>query len=72
MTLPTRTKDNEHSHTSEITYFMSGGSAHISMPDSESIAANIPGGHVMTHESWTHTVANTGSKDIRAVIFERK
>ena len=72
MTLPAGTKDNEHSHTSEITYFISGGSAHISMPDSESIDVNIPGGQVMADGSWTHTVANTGSKDIRAIIFERK
>ena len=72
MTLPAGTKDNEHSHTSELVYFISGGSAHISLPGGESMDADIPDGHVMAHEAWTHTVENTGSKDIRAIIFEIK
>ena len=43
MTLPAGTKDNEHSHTSELVYFISGGSAHISMPGGESMDAGHPG-----------------------------
>ena len=55
MSLKAGQKDNEHSHPSEVVFFISGGSARISMPD----------GHVMAHEAWTHTVENTGDKDIK-------
>ena len=72
MTLNAGEKDNEHSHTSETVYFVSGGSVRISMPDGQSMDADIPDGHVMSHEPWTHTVENTGAKDVRAIIFETK
>ena len=72
MSLKAGQKDNEHSHTSEVVFFISGGSARISMPDGQSIDAEIPDGHVMAHEAWTHTVENTGDKDIKAIIFEIK
>ena len=72
MSLKAGRKDNEHSHTSEVVYFISGGSARISMPDGQSMDAEIPDGHVMAHEAWTHTVENTGDKDIKAIICETK
>ena len=34
--------------------------------------AEIPDGHVMWHEEWTHTVENIGSSDIKAIIVEAK
>lgn len=33
---------------------------------------DIPDGHVMAHEPWTHTVENIGDTDIHAILFERK
>jgi mannose-6-phosphate isomerase-like protein (cupin superfamily) len=72
MSLKAGQKDNEHSHTAEVVYFISGGSAKISMPDGQSMEAEIPDGHVMAHEAWTHTVENTADKDIKAIIFETK
>ena len=64
--------DNEHSHPSEIVYFLSGGSAKIHLPDGQTMEAEVPDGHVMAHEAWTHTVENVGSKDLQAILFEVK
>ena len=30
----------------------------------------IPDGHVMYHEAWTHTVENIGDTDVLAIIYE--
>ena len=72
MTLNAGQKDNEHSHTSEVVYFIAGSSVKITMPGGESMEADIPDGHVMAHEAWTHTVENTGTKNLRAILFETK
>lgn len=71
MTLPAGQIDNEHSHPNEVVYFLSGGKAKIRVGD-ESMEAEIPDGHVMAHEPWTHQVENVGDTDIHAIIFERK
>jgi hypothetical protein len=39
-----------------------GGAADVDLPD----------GHVMWHEPWTHQVENVGTSDIYAVIVESK
>ena len=72
MSLGAGSRDNEHSHTSEVVYFISGGSVRIQMPGGESMEADIPDGHVMAHEPWTHQVENTGSTGIKAIISEVK
>ena len=72
MNLKAGERDNEHSHTSEIVYFVTGSSLRIRLPNGESMDADVPDGHVMAHEAWTHTVENTGSKDLKAIIFETK
>ena len=72
MTLNAGDKDNQHSHTSEIAYFITGSSVKIHLPDGQSMEADVPDGHVMAHEAWTHTVENVGSKDLKAIIFEVK
>ena len=72
MSLKAGDKDNEHSHTSEIAYFITGSSLKIHLPDGKAMEADIPDGHVMAHEPWTHSVENTGAKDVRAIIFETK
>ena len=72
MNLKAGEQDNEHSHTSEIVYFITGSSVRIHLPDGQKVEADIPDGHVMSHEPWTHTVENTGTKDLKAIIFETK
>ena len=70
MNLKAGTTDNEHSHRAETVYFISGGSAKIHLPNGEVMEAEIPDGHVMYSEAWTHRVENVGTKDIKAIIVE--
>ena len=72
MNLPAGTTDTEHSHPNEMVYFISGGKVRIHLPGGEAVELDIPNGHAMKHEPWTHRVENIGTTDIRAVIFERK
>jgi len=72
MTLNAGETDNQHSHKDELVYFVSGGNVRIHLPDGQSMDAEVPDGHVMAHEAWTHTVQNTGSKNVKAIIFEKK
>lgn len=72
MSLKSGEKDNEHSHEDETVYFISGGKVKIHLPGGETADAELPDGHVMWHEAWTHTVENVGSTDIRAIIVESK
>lgn len=69
MKLPAGAMDTEHSHPDETVYFIRGGKARIHVGD-DSMEAEIPDGHVMFHEAWTHTVENVGDTDIHAIIFE--
>ena len=70
--MPAGEKDEMHSHPSETVYFISGGKAKIHLPGGEVVEAEIPDGHVMWHEGWTHTVENIGASDIKAIIVEAK
>ena len=53
----------------ETVYFIKGGKVRIYEGD-ESMEAEIPDGHVMYHEAWTHVVENVGDTDILAIIYE--
>ncbi len=72
MSLKAGDRDNEHSHTSEVVYFISGSAVKIHLPDGITADADIPDGHVMAHEAWTHSVENVGTRDMKAIIFEIK
>lgn len=72
MRLPAGTSDIEHSHPHEMVYFIRGGKARVHLPDGSSVELDIPDGHAMKHEPWTHRVENIGSSEILAIIFERK
>lgn len=72
MNLPAGRKDEVHSHPAETVYFLSGGKAKIRLPNGDAVDAEIPDGHVMWNEAWTHQVENVGSSNIRAIIVEDK
>lgn len=72
MRLPAGTSDIEHSHPNEMVYFITGGAVRVHLPDGSSVDLDVPDGHAMKHEPWTRRVENTGTTDIRAIIFERK
>ena len=72
MTLRPGERDAEHSHPSETVYFIKGGKLKIHLPGGEAMEADIPDGHVMWHEEWTHSVENLGTTDVHAIIVETK
>jgi len=71
MSLPAGTSDIEHSHPNEMVYFITGGKVRIHLPGDEPVELELPDGHVMKHEPWTHRVENIGATDIKAILFER-
>ena len=72
MSLKAGEKDVTHSHPSETVYFITGGKLKIHLPDGGAVEADLPDGHVMWHETWTHTVENIGATDVLAIIVESK
>ena len=72
MTLKPGESDVTHSHPSETVYFVKGGKARIHLPDGGAMVAELPDGHVMWHEAWTHRVENIGTSVIHAIIVESK
>jgi hypothetical protein len=72
MNLPVGESDLKHSHPAETVFFIRGGQVRIHLPDGESAEVDLPDGHVMWHEPWTHKVENLGASDIRAIIVESK
>ena len=71
MWLPAGEKDIEHSHHNEFVYFITGGKARVHV-GGDAVDLEIPDGHFMEHEPWTHVVENVGDTDIHAIIFELK
>ena len=65
-------KDEWHSHPNETVYFVTGSKVKIALEDGNVVEAELPDGHVMWHEAWTHQVENVGTRDLKAIIVERK
>ena len=72
MNLSAGEMDVTHSHPSGTAYFVKGENVKIHLPNGEAMEADIPDGHVMWHEEWTHRVENVGISDIRAIVVETK
>jgi mannose-6-phosphate isomerase-like protein (cupin superfamily) len=72
MSLKAGQRDVTHSHPAETVYFVRGGQARIHLADGGTAEVDLPDGHVMWHEPWTHQVENVGTTHIRAVIVESK
>ncbi len=72
MTLGAGQSDNKHSHRSETVYFITGGKVRIDVEGGDAIEAEIPDGHVMFSDPWTHTVHNVGDTELRAILVEEK
>ena len=70
MNLKAGEMDETHSHPVETVYFITGGKAKIHLPDGQTVEAELPDGHVVWNEAWTHRVENVGGSDIRAIIVE--
>ena len=64
--------DAMHRHLNETVYFQQGGKLTIRLADGKSMDVEVPDGHVMWHEAWTHQVTNNGTTDVVAIIGEDK
>jgi len=71
MKLAPGASDTEHSHPHEFVYFVHGSKVRIHT-GGETLELDLPDGHVMDHEPWTHRVENIGDRELLAVIFEPK
>jgi quercetin dioxygenase-like cupin family protein len=69
MRLPAGAEDGEHTHPDELVYFITGGTVVITTAEGE-MEMEIPEGHVLSHEGWTHSVRNVGESEIHAIIWE--
>jgi quercetin dioxygenase-like cupin family protein len=72
MSLPPGKSDKEHSHPGEMIYFLQGGKIRVHEPGKDPTEIEVPTGHSMEHEAWTHRIENVGPTEIKALIFERK
>ena len=72
MVLKPGESDSFHRHNNETVYFEKGSKLKIETPGGEPIIADVPDGHVMWHEAWTHRVTNLGEQTAVAIIVEEK
>lgn len=63
--------DTVHSHHNETVYFEKGGKLAITV-NGKTVEVEVPDGHVMWHEAWTHQVTNIGDTEVVAIIVEQK
>ncbi|MDG6097754.1 hypothetical protein EXU34_09875 [Alteromonas sp. ZYF713] len=72
MVLKPGESDAFHRHNNETVYFEKGSKLKIETLGGESVIADVPDGHVMWHEAWTHRVTNLGEQTAIAIIIEEK
>lgn len=72
MVLQPGQSDAMHRHHNETVYFQKGGQLTITQDNGETFQAEVPDGHIMWHEAWTHQVTNTGDTEVLAIIVEDK
>lgn len=72
MVLKPGESDAFHRHNNETVYFEQGSKLKIETPGGESVVVDVPEGHVMWHEAWTHRVTNVGEQTAIAIIVEEK
>lgn len=72
MVLKPGESDAFHRHNNETVYFEQGSKLKIETPGGESVVVDVPDGHVMWHEAWTHRVTNVGEQTAIAIIVEEK
>lgn len=72
MVLEPGESDAMHRHHDETVYFQQGGQLSIETVNGDTLEAEVPDGHVMWHEAWTHRVTNVGDNTVIAIIVENK
>lgn len=72
MVLEPGESDVMHRHNDETVYFQQGGQLSIKTVNGDILEAEVPDGHVMWHETWSHRVTNVGDSTVIAIIVENK
>lgn len=64
--------DQLHTHEAETVYFERGGKLRIVPDGGTAFEVEVPTGHVMWHDRWSHQVTNVGNTEVVAIIVEAK
>lgn len=72
LTSPPGEKLVMHSHPAHVVYFPASGKAKLTTADGKASELDMKAGDVRWSEPVTHTVENTGTTPLRAVIVELK
>jgi len=61
-----------HSHPDHVVYFLDAGSAKFTTVDGKVTEAKVKAGEAIWSDAVTHSVLNTGTTPLRAVVIELK
>ena len=65
-------KSEMHSHPRNVVYFLNNSRAKFTFPDGKSENADLKRGQAMWYDAVSHSVENTGTEDVTAVLIELK
>jgi quercetin dioxygenase-like cupin family protein len=65
-------KSEMHSHPRNVAYILTGSQAKFTFPDGKSENADLKHGQAMWFDAVSHSVENTGTEDLTAVLIELK
>ena len=65
-------KSEMHSHPRNVAYFLNDSRAKFTFPDGKSENADLKRGQAMWYDAVSHSVENTGTEDVTAVLIELK
>ena len=65
-------KSEMHSHPRNVAYFLNNSRAKFTFPDGKSENADLKRGQALWYDTVSHSVENTGTEDVTAVLIELK
>ena len=65
-------KSEMHSHPRNVAYFLNNSRAKFTFPDGKSENADLKRGQALWYDAVSHSVENTGTEDVTAVLIELK
>jgi mannose-6-phosphate isomerase-like protein (cupin superfamily) len=65
-------KSEMHSHPRNVVYFLNNSRAKFTFPDGKSENADLKRGQALWYDAVSHSVENTGTEDVTAVLIELK
>ena len=65
-------KSEMHSHPRNVAYILNNSQAKFTFPDEKSDVVDLKRGQAMWFDAVSHSVENTGTEDLTAVLIELK